>query len=845
MDHLKTQWARDLAKGAVRMFGFYQIDIAGHSNLPGADVDIAETREALRKSVLGLVSAHDGEELFWAGDGGSYLFLIDKGFEYDAMVSVGILILRTIPTLNEFTTLNRISHPIRLRMSFHCGHAHWDPDRSNLYSKCLNSFLKAEREIGRAGTLSISSEVYSQLRAADLKARFSKDLDHACKLGEDKYPSQIYVFSDSNTNPEFLGPSTSHLKPKITADIGKASINHDTYPATPRPPEKKGRALQESLEKLNAIAPPSVARRLQGLLDLFEHPAAFIESAVDILDFVIRRFHFQICSDYGPRTGQHFHDGDFLDVLPKLNLSETLIGGRTNEDSSATPSRDRSNRRSSAFADLYRFLEELTQEVGVFSQQANRLFPILRLADEPQNVSTVNPRRITDAESEMVSRALLELLIWLFQDYHAPHSWFLEGSKVSRQTTLSRLSDQHPGTPYLALLSSEAVDEDPQVIALGYAPILVGRDPSADVELKDQSASARQALFLRLENDVTLIDRSGRNTTWVNSVPVRQWALRPGEIIEFVGQKLVFGWTPGERPPRASRTSFDTVRRRFGVPKYESVETDDENLFFDSRAQALTRLGSTTDLLNTGDIGRIIDPHAWELLCVPESDDRSVRAFSIPRPSCLFGSNPACAVRLLPSARTKPFHALAKLGREGLRIHTLNSEADLLIQQRWCASGLVSSGERFQLLGEVYEANYAPDSWKMIRGAPYQPETDRYAVTVIAGPIYGAERDLPFKYTSPTFGDSPDCTVYIPLEESYDDTAPKGAVAQISEDVKYGLVLQRLSDRAAILNNDTSVRSGVVVRIRIGDIITIGSCRLLFHLSSMHQYWPLRNTETR
>jgi len=173
-----VQWAADLEPGTRRLFGFLQVDIAGHSLLPGPSDLIQATRGNLHAQVSGILSQHHAQELLWAGDGGAYIFLLDGGRRVDGMVTSGFQVLDSMRLFNNLGNLNMLDVPIRIRLSGHVGTAIWDRDLTNFYGRDVNYFLKAEREIGQENRLVLTEEAYGDILSNELRKLFSVSGTH-------------------------------------------------------------------------------------------------------------------------------------------------------------------------------------------------------------------------------------------------------------------------------------------------------------------------------------------------------------------------------------------------------------------------------------------------------------------------------------------------------------------------------------------------------------------------------------------------------------------------------------------------------------------------------------------
>jgi len=68
-------WKR-IRDGQCVELGLIQIDIVGHSQIRGNDRDLQEAKGIFRTQMETIVYARGGKLFNWAGDGGSFMFLI-------------------------------------------------------------------------------------------------------------------------------------------------------------------------------------------------------------------------------------------------------------------------------------------------------------------------------------------------------------------------------------------------------------------------------------------------------------------------------------------------------------------------------------------------------------------------------------------------------------------------------------------------------------------------------------------------------------------------------------------------------------------------------------------------
>lgn len=211
MPELTAKWATSLRAGTHRIFGFLQVDVVDHSSLPGTATNVSQTRDNLHRIIKQILCAHDAQELNWAGDGGAYLFLIDKGIEYDEMVIAALRVLDSMRLFNWTAILNRLDTPISLRISCHRGEAIWDLNLENFYGASVNYFMKFERDLGVSDRVSITEDVYDQLDNHHLKSIFIPFKEHEYTFRGTVYTRLIYNCSASDL-PTPLRPYPSVVR---------------------------------------------------------------------------------------------------------------------------------------------------------------------------------------------------------------------------------------------------------------------------------------------------------------------------------------------------------------------------------------------------------------------------------------------------------------------------------------------------------------------------------------------------------------------------------------------------------------------------------------------------------
>jgi hypothetical protein len=215
----RPAWATSLGAGEHRVFGFLQVDLAHHSSLPGTDVCVSATRSSLRRQITAITAFYDGYELDWQGDGGAFLFLIDRGNEYDLMVTAALQVVDALGFFNSIPHLNQLGVPLSLRVSCHKGNAIWDPDPGVIFSRPINYFLKSERAIAVEDRVAITEEVYEQLGDKTLRSMFMPEKEHSYMLGGRQYARRIYAARRLCLKGRVVGPEAAGTSMEMLADL--------------------------------------------------------------------------------------------------------------------------------------------------------------------------------------------------------------------------------------------------------------------------------------------------------------------------------------------------------------------------------------------------------------------------------------------------------------------------------------------------------------------------------------------------------------------------------------------------------------------------------------------------
>ena len=79
-----------------------------------------------------------------------------------------------------------------------------------------------------------------------------------------------------------------------------------------------------------------------------------------------------------------------------------------------------------------------------------------------------------------------------------------------------------------------------QVFEVGEAPLIVGRDDRAEIQVLDQGISRRHAEVFRMGEMYFIRDLDSRNGTFVNEERVKEELLRDGDEVRIGSTILVF-----------------------------------------------------------------------------------------------------------------------------------------------------------------------------------------------------------------------------------------------------------------------------------------------------------------
>jgi hypothetical protein len=162
----------DLNDGDRVELGIVQVDIAGHSQLPGSDRALQKAKSIFRTQMESIATGRNGRLFNWAGDGGSFMFLTGAGDGFDDLAFASLQMLSTMSAINEeIATRTDLSVPLNVRISCDAGTATYSRNAGEITADFINRFLKYERTIGITNTVSITKRVWTQLTGR-LRERF-------------------------------------------------------------------------------------------------------------------------------------------------------------------------------------------------------------------------------------------------------------------------------------------------------------------------------------------------------------------------------------------------------------------------------------------------------------------------------------------------------------------------------------------------------------------------------------------------------------------------------------------------------------------------------------------------
>ena len=184
-ENLKADW-ESVRDGERAEIGLLQIDIEGHSRIKASERNLKKAKDTFSDGVEKIAVAHGGKLFKWEGDGGSFMFLMRDGENFNRLVRAALEMLESMPAINK-----RIADETDLKTSFHVrlscdsGTAEFDQNPSRIAADFINNFIKNERAISRADNVCITERVYKQLDS-QLRARFSL-YKHSHEISGDLY----------------------------------------------------------------------------------------------------------------------------------------------------------------------------------------------------------------------------------------------------------------------------------------------------------------------------------------------------------------------------------------------------------------------------------------------------------------------------------------------------------------------------------------------------------------------------------------------------------------------------------------------------------------------------------
>jgi predicted amino acid-binding ACT domain protein len=182
------------AESVEYVFGFFQIDISKSSELSGPEKYKQQTKANLRQFVTPILEGiYSARLLSWPGDGGSFLFPFSAELDYDNMVTAALHVQKAMEIFNSLRVHNLLSpNGLSVRISCHEGRAHYAQKPSDMHGKAMNYFLKYERDIGQVKTVTITQEVFDNLKSRDLKKLFKLESRHNYIMGGKPYSRELY-----------------------------------------------------------------------------------------------------------------------------------------------------------------------------------------------------------------------------------------------------------------------------------------------------------------------------------------------------------------------------------------------------------------------------------------------------------------------------------------------------------------------------------------------------------------------------------------------------------------------------------------------------------------------------
>lgn len=171
-ENSELKWER-IRTGERIELGLVQVDIVGHSKIPAGDLTLKKAKDIFSDEIRRIAIALGGKLFAWAGDGGSFMFLMGDGEGFNTLVSAALEMLDSMPAINQqIADKTDLKKPLRVRLSCDAGTVVFDQDSTLITADFINRFTKYERAISIADTICITERVYNQLDS-QLRSRFS------------------------------------------------------------------------------------------------------------------------------------------------------------------------------------------------------------------------------------------------------------------------------------------------------------------------------------------------------------------------------------------------------------------------------------------------------------------------------------------------------------------------------------------------------------------------------------------------------------------------------------------------------------------------------------------------
>lgn len=151
-----------------------QVEIAYDSRLytdyPRAEVERAT--DEVKNFFQTIAEARKGRTLFWEGNAGGFMFLVDAANDYELCCTAAIQMLEAVPSLNEIIQESTgLRQPIEIRISCDSGSFTFDKDPSKGQGEFVKTFIRHERQVSAANRVTTTERVYRQL-SYPFKSRF-------------------------------------------------------------------------------------------------------------------------------------------------------------------------------------------------------------------------------------------------------------------------------------------------------------------------------------------------------------------------------------------------------------------------------------------------------------------------------------------------------------------------------------------------------------------------------------------------------------------------------------------------------------------------------------------------